>query len=102
MTTPKQINQEINKYLSLLSVDEEEQLLDKIGELLWQRVAVRVSSYIAPDKQDKLLSLIDTEEVDTKALVAFLAADIANLADIVGEEAYHLREEYYAIMQATQ
>lgn len=77
-------------------------MLDQLGEILWQRIAVRVASYLSPDKQDKLRELIDTSQVNTKELVYFLAKDIPNLAEIVGEEACNLREEYYAIMKASE
>lgn len=101
-TNPQQISREIKHYLSALSVEDEESVLDALGEILWQRVAVRVASYLPEDKQGKLRELIDTNEVNTKELVYFLAKDIPNLADIVGEEAYNLREEYYAIVKAKE
>ncbi|MFW0871407.1 MAG: hypothetical protein ACKKL4_03065 [Patescibacteria group bacterium] len=102
MAIATQISQDIRKHLARLTAGEEEQLLDMVGEVLWQRVAIRAASYLSEASQEKLRSLIDTQEIDSKKLVSFLAQDIPHLAEIVGEEAYNLREEYYAIMKASE
>ncbi len=88
------INPEIIRDWKLEHLSAEEQLdvLDRVGRLLYQAVLVRSLDILSEKEQGELDTLLDEEETTSADVYAFLNTKIEKFGDLVFEEREELRK----------
>lgn len=88
------------KTYNLENVPEEQQnqMLEKIGSLIFQAILIRVIPMLSEEKQEELEKILATDATPDDLLI-FLAKEIPDFKNIVGEEAENFKKESDAIMR---
>jgi len=82
--------------LDKLSIEEQEKTLEKLGQILFQRVMLRVMDELSDSDQGELSKVLDKKEEE--AVWTFLKSKLSNLDDIVAEEINGFKKEASELM----
>ncbi|MEK7452947.1 MAG: hypothetical protein AAB614_01810 [Patescibacteria group bacterium] len=100
----KVLQQNIIKELGIdnLPEKEKEEMLLRIGKIIFQDVMFRVVEILSEKDQDEMSKLFDETAGDDEGdkVLDFLRSKIDNFDDIVGEEIVKFKEESVDIMQS--
>jgi len=75
-----------------LSVDDQEKLLSKISEVVWERSLLRLVENLTEQEAEELNNLLDREE-DTKKIDDYLKEKTPDFATILKEEIIKYHEQ---------
>lgn len=94
---------EVEKYLKAdlfeelkmeaLSPEERAAFLERIGEIIHQRVMLRLMQKLNDDQKNRLESLLSQQPGDDAALGQFLKSEVPNIQQIVDEETAGYKKE---------
>lgn len=79
-------------HLEHLSAEEQMDVLDRVGRLLYQAVLVRSLDILSAKEQGELDTLLDQEETTSADVYQFLNTKIEKFGDLVFEEREELRK----------
>jgi hypothetical protein len=79
------------------SPEKQDELIQKIGGMIFQSVILRVAPGMSPQVQDQFEKLLATD-TSPEDLMEFLNKEVPNFDAIVAEEAKNLKAERDAIM----
>ena len=93
------INDNIIKTLGIdtLPEDKQKEALEKLGELVYQEVMLRVLDVLSEEEKDEFEKLIE-KTPDPELMFSFLALKVPNFEEIVNEETQKLKNETAEIM----
>lgn len=96
-------NVEIEKYLKAdlfeelkmeaLSPEERVAFLERIGEIVQQRVMLRLMQELSEDQKNRLESLLSQQPGDNASLGQFLKSEVPNIQQMVDEETAGYKKE---------
>jgi hypothetical protein len=87
--------------LDQLSQEEQEQVLERIGKIIYQAVLERVLGRLSEEDAQKLDELLDGDP-SGEEILAFLRERIDNIDEIIQEEAQKFRQESLQVMQEAE
>ncbi len=79
-------------HLEHLSAEDQIEVLDRVGKMLYQAVLVRSLDILSAKEQGELDTLLDQEETTSADVYQFLQQKIEKFGDIVYEEREGLRK----------
>lgn len=93
MIAPDLLHENIIRILGIESLSDERKiaLLNKITDLVQQRIFVRILTLLPDDKKAELL--LATEQKNEEAAGALLAEHVPNLAEMMEEEIVRVKQE---------
>lgn len=79
--------------LVTLPVNKREEVVNKIGRILYQAVLVRTLEILSPEEQDELDDLMDKDTTTPKEVLLFLKKKIPTFETLLKEERENLRRD---------
>jgi len=100
MTNP--LYQNIIKDLGLdtLSAKEQEEVLLKIGKIIFQSILIKVMEELDDNEIDNFTELLEKKPNDEKAILDYLQAKIPNFNEFVNNEVANFKKESVDFMKA--
>lgn len=98
------LTQNIVKELGLeaLSEDKQVEILEKIGQIIFQSVLIRVMDIMSEEDKDEFDELLGVKADDTEAVLGFLQGKVPNLDEIVKEEVIKFKTETLDIISKVE
>ncbi len=98
------LTQDISKELGLegLSAEEQQKTLQKVGDIIFQRVMMRVIEELGEDAKSELDKLMDVNKNDAGAMLDFLRSRLSNFDALVAEEVAGFKKETLEVMRAAK
>lgn len=100
MATILQENIIKNLGLDSLPEKEQEEVLQRIGRIIFQTVLIRVMEYLDEAAKDEFEKILTEKPNDEAAILGFLQAKIPNLDEIVNDEVSKFKQESVDFMKA--
>ena len=97
------LKQNIVKDLGLdtLPVEKQEEVLLRVGKIVFQNVIMRVLDELNEKDKSEFDKLLSERPDDEEAILSFLQSHISNIDGIVEEEITKFKEESLNVMQNT-
>lgn len=95
MTNPLNIDLEKELGFENLSLEQQKNLTERMGQLLFQAVLTRVIEVLTDEEKDQLDQVLskDGETEYPEELIEFLNSKVSNLSEIIAEEVAQLKKE---------
>jgi hypothetical protein len=95
------LTQNIVKELGLDNLPEDKQveILEKIGQIIFQSVLIRVLTVMNEEDKDEFDKLLSEKANDSDAVLQFLQAKVPELDEIVKDEVVKFKQETLEIMK---
>ncbi len=84
-------------HLESASVEKQDEMIEKIGGMIFQGVLLRIAPNMNEAQQNELERLVSTDTTPEE-LMGFLNKEVPNFQAIVADEAERFRQESEAIM----
>lgn len=79
--------------IDTLPEKEQEEVLLKVGTIIFQSVLARVMDVLEPEEKDQFTKILTEKPDDEKAIMEFLESKVSNLDEIVNEEVANFKKE---------
>jgi len=96
--------QDVSKELGLdtLSVEEQQNTLKKVGDVIFQRVMMRMIEELSEEAKTELDKLLTEKNNDPEVMLGFLRSKLTNFDDLVMEEVVGFKKEATDLMRAVK
>lgn len=81
--------------LQSLPVSEQEEMVERIGLILYQAILVKSLDILSDKEQDELDLLLDKDETTPQIVMAFLSSKIPTFDKMVNEEKINLKRDLF-------
>mgnify|MGYP003394482693 CR=1 FL=1 len=98
----KHLNQDLLQELGIdaLTPEEATAFFSSFGNIIWQRIILRLEDELTDDQKQKLESVLATESDNTEAITSFFTNEVEGFEDMVNEEVAEYKKELLDQMQA--
>jgi succinate dehydrogenase flavin-adding protein (antitoxin of CptAB toxin-antitoxin module) len=98
------LTQDISAELGLdgLSAEEQQKTLQKVGDIIFQRVMMRVIDELDEKSKEDLDKLLAVKKNDAAAMMDFMRAKLPSFDDLVMEEVAGFKKETIELMRAAK
>ena len=88
----------VNTYnLGSLPSDQQDNIVERIGSLIFQAILIRTIPMLSESKQEELEKLLE-DNATPDQMLGFLNNEVPNFSEIVGEESDKFKRESDAVM----
>lgn len=98
------LTQDISRELGLdgLSAEEQQKALQKVGDIIFQRVMMRAIDELDEVSKNELDRLLDVKKNDAGAMLDFLRDRLSNFDALVAEEVAGFKKEAWELARAAK
>ncbi|MCX6779362.1 MAG: hypothetical protein NTU97_03975 [Candidatus Magasanikbacteria bacterium] len=96
----KDVSAEIG--LDKMPPEEQQETLKKIGDIIFQRVMMRMIEELSEEAKTELDKLLEEKKNDPEVMLTFLRSKISNFDDLVMEEVVGFKKEATDLMLAVK
>lgn len=83
--------------LGNMTPEKQEEIVDRIGKLLYQAILVRALDILSESEQDEFDKILDVEATTPEDVLVFLRSKIPTFEELRSEEKNRLRDELLLI-----
>lgn len=85
-----------------LSAEEQQKILQKVGDIIFQRVMMRAVDALDEEAKNELDKLIDIKKNDAEAVLDYFRSKLPNFDTLVMEEVAGFKKETLELMRAAR
>lgn len=85
--------------LESLSAEEQEKAIEKIGDIVFQRVILKITELLTPEQLERLNEALQKEEQEPGSILQCLQSNVPNLSQVVNNEIIEFKSEYKSLIQ---